>query len=279
MPRFAANLSWLYTDHAFVDRFAAAARDGFDGIECLFPYEYEAKELRERLDEHGLCWVLFNAPPGNWAAGERGLAALPGREEEFRCGIEQALDVAHTLGCSRLHVMAGLAQSHIDPERQWATYQSNLAWAAAQSAPANVKLLIEPINPIDMPGYLLTRQADAHRLVTDINAPNLLVQMDLYHCQIVEGEVMSWLTGALHPQHGRSRVGHMQIAGVPGRHEPDEGAIDYPAVFELIDQLGYAGWVGCEYKPRRAAEPGGTSAGLAWMRPHLDQQKNAWSPT
>lgn len=279
MPRFAANLSWLYTDHAFVDRFAAAARDGFDGIECLFPYEYDAQELRARLDDHGLCWVLFNAPPGNWAAGERGLAALPGREEEFRCGIEQGLDVAHTLGCSRLHVMAGLTQSHLDPDRQWAAYQSNLAWAAEQAAPANVKLLIEPINPIDMPGYLLTRQADAHRLVADINAPNLLVQMDLYHCQIVEGEVMSWLTGALHPQQGRSRVGHMQIAGVPGRHEPDEGALDYPAVFELIDQLGYAGWVGCEYKPRRAAEPGGTSAGLAWMRPHLDQQKNAWSPT
>lgn len=279
MPRFAANLSWLYTEHAFVDRFAAAARDGFDGIECLFPYEHDAALLRARLDEHGLCWVLFNAPPGNWAAGERGLASLPGREDEFRCGIEQALETAHTLGCSRVHVMAGLAQAGIEAAQQWATYQGNLAWAAEQAAAAHVNVLIEPINPIDMPGYLLTRQADAHRLVSEINAPNLRVQMDLYHCQIVEGEVMSWLTGALHPQHGPSCVGHMQVAGVPGRHEPDAGAIDYPAVFELIDQLGYPGWVGCEYRPRLVDEPGGTSAGLTWLRPHLDRQKSAWSPT
>ncbi len=283
MPRFAANLSWLYTEHAFVDRFGAAARDGFDGIECLFPYEHDAALLRARLDEHGLCWVLFNAPPGSWAQGERGLASLPGREAEFRCGIEQALEFAHALGCSRIHVMAGLTQPDVDTDRQWATYQDNLAWAAGQAAAAHVNVLIEPINPVDMPGYLLTRQADAHRLVNEINAPNLRVQMDLYHCQIVEGEVMSWLTGALHPQRGTSpsgtNIGHMQVAGVPGRHEPDEGAIDYPAVFELIDQLGYTGWIGCEYQPRRGSEPGGTSAGLAWLRPHLERQKSAWSPT
>jgi len=277
MPRFAANLSWLYTEHPFLDRFAAAASDGFDGIECLFPYDHPAHELRARLDAHGLCWVLFNAPPGDWAAGERGIAALPGREAEFRRSIEQALQTAHTLGCTRLHVMAGLAQPAVPAEQQWATYQQNLAWAAAQAASAQVTLLIEPINPIDMPGYLLTRQADAHRLVAEIGAPNLLVQMDLYHCQIVEGEVLSWLTGALRPQHGPSRVGHMQVAGVPGRHEPEGGAIDYPAVFELIDQLGYAGWVGCEYRPRLTGQADATRAGLGWLRPHLDRQRNAWS--
>lgn len=279
MPRFAANLSWLYTEHAFLDRFAAAARDGFDGIECLFPYDFDARELRSRLDEHGLCWVLFNAPPGDWAAGERGLAALPGREAEFRRGIEQALQTAHVLGCARIHVMAGLNSGAVPVEQQWAVYQSNLAWAAAQAASAQVQVLIEPINPIDMPGYLLTRQADAHRLVGEIGAANLRVQMDLYHCQIVEGEVLSWLTGALHPQHGPSRVGHMQVASVPGRNEPETGVIDYPAVFELIDQLGYNGWIGCEYRPRRSGAPDATREGLGWLRPHLDRQRNAWSTT
>ncbi len=277
MPRFAANLSWLYTEHPLPDRFAAAARDGFDGIELLFPHEHPARELRARLDDQGLCWVLFNAPPGNWAAGERGLAALPGREDEFRSSIGEALECAHTLGCSRIHVMAGLLHNPAEADRQWGVYRRNLAWAAEQAAAAQVQVLIEPINPVDMPRYLLTRQADAHRLVAEIGAPNLVVQMDLYHCQMVEGEVMSWISGALHPQRGPSRIGHMQVAGVPGRHEPESGLIDYPAVFDLIDQLGYTGWIGCEYQPRRHGEPEATRHGLGWLRPHLDQQRNAWA--
>lgn len=274
MPRFAANLSWLYDDLPFLDRFAQAARDGFLGIECLFPYGQDRDALRGELDEYGLEWVLLNAPPGDWAAGDRGLAARPGREDEFRRSIDTALEWAQALGSRRVHVMAGLARPQDEPAELWSLYQRNLAWAVRQAAGTGVALLIEPINPVDMPGYLLTRQAEAHRMVSEIASPHLMVQMDLYHCQLVEGEVSAWLTGALRPDAGGqpSRVGHMQVAGVPGRHEPTAEAIDYPAVFELIDQLGYAGWIGCEYRPRLAPRPGATTAGLGWMAPYRAQQ-------
>ncbi|MBI5334067.1 MAG: TIM barrel protein [Burkholderiales bacterium] len=275
MPRFAANLSWLYDELPLIDRFAQAARDGFLGVECLFPYDHDRAALRGELDEYGLEWVLLNAPPGDWAAGDRGLAARPGREAEFQHGIEQALDWAQALGSRRVHVMAGLSQPHENADALWALYQRNLDWAARQAAGCGVTLLVEPINPIDMPGYLLTRQAAAHRLVSEIGAPNLMVQMDLYHCQLVEGEVTGWLTGALRPDApgAASRVGHMQVAGVPGRHEPVSDVIDYPSVFELIDQLGYTGWIGCEYRPRMAPAAGATTAGLGWMAGYLQQQR------
>lgn len=268
MPRFAANLSWLYQEHPLPQRFAAAAADGFEAVELLFPYEHDALDLRRHLDDAHLACVLINAPCGNWAAGERGLAALPGRQDDFKRSIDRALRYAAALNTPRIHVMAGLRPPGADENLLWDTYQANLAWACDETAADDVMLLVEPINPTDMPGYLLTRQAEAHRLVGEIGAPQLRVQMDLYHCRVVEGEISAWLTGALRPTAGASVVGHMQVAGVPGRHEPEGGDIDYPAAFELIDQLGYTGWVGCEYRPCQAG-PGGTTAGLGWARPWL----------
>ncbi len=255
MPRFAANLSLMYGEHGFFDRFAAARADGFDAVEILFPYEHAPQLLADLLKAHGLQQVLFNASPGEWAAGERGLACLPGREGEFQNTIVQALDYAQALACPRVHVMAGLAPAHGDLQT---TCVRNLAWAAQRAADVGVDLLIEPINPRDMPGYFLHRQAHAHALVMEVAAPNLKVQMDLYHCQIVEGDLAMKLRQYL----PTGRVGHMQIAGVPERHEPDGGELNYPYLLALIDSLGYSGHIGCEYRPRA-----GTSAGLGWLAP------------
>jgi 2-dehydrotetronate isomerase len=254
MLRFAANLSFLYGEHAFPDRFAAAARDGFTGVEYLFPYEHPAEQLAGWLKTHGLIQVLFNAPPGNWAAGERGLASLPGREAEFRGTIRTALEYARALSCPRVHVMAG---AHLGRRR---TFVDNLAWAAEFAAPAGIQLLIEPINPRDMPGYFLNRQDEAHAIVDEIGSPALKVQMDLYHCQIVEGDVSMKLRKYL-PE---NTVGHLQIASVPDRHEPDHGELNYDYVLALINELGYEGWIGCEYRPKA-----GTSEGLAWLKKRM----------
>jgi len=266
MPRFAANLSMLYNEHAFVDRFAAAAADGFLAVEFLFPYEFAASELAARLHDNGLQQVLFNAPPGDWSAGERGLACLPGREAEFRHGFARALEYAHALQCPRIHVMAGLAPADADPEALKATYLSNLAWAASAAAAVGRDVLIEPINPRDFPGYFLNRQDAAHAIVQEVGAPNLKVQFDLYHCQIVEGDVASKLRQYL----PSGRVGHLQIAGVPERHEPDVGELNYAYLFGVIDavsqECGWDGWVGCEYRPRLSAAPGATTSGLSWLR-------------
>ena len=257
MPRFAANLSLMYGEHAFLDRFAAAERDGFAAVEFLFPYEHAPERLAGLLKDHGLQQVLFNASPGNWAAGDRGLACVPGREAEFQRTIEQALAYASALACPRLHVMAGLAPANADRALLQRTCLHNLAWAVQRAADAHVDLLIEPINKRDMPGYFLNRQDHAHDIVLKVGASNLKVQMDLYHCQIVEGDVATKLRQYL----PTGRVGHLQIAGVPERHEPDEGELNYTYLLELIDTLGYTGHVGCEYRPR-----GDTSAGLAWLR-------------
>jgi hydroxypyruvate isomerase len=257
MPRFAANLSMLYTEHPFLDRFAAAARDGFRAVEFLFPYAFDPATLARALADHGLQQVLFNAPPGDWDAGERGLACLPGRETEFRAGMARALDYAAALACPRLHLMAGIAPAGADAAALRATYTANLAWAAAQAAPRGVDVLVEPINPRDMPGYLLNRQDDAHAIVAEVGAPNLKVQMDLYHLQIVEGDVTTKLRRYL----PTGRVGHLQIAGVPLRHEPDEGELNPAHLFAVIDELGWDGWIGCEYRPGA-----GTTAGLGWLR-------------
>ncbi|MEO8298228.1 MAG: 2-oxo-tetronate isomerase [Burkholderiales bacterium] len=265
MPRFAANLSMLYTEQAFIDRFAAAAADGFGAVECLFPYAEDRAEVAARLAGHGLTQALFNAPPGDWAAGERGLACLPGREDEFRRGfVEQALPWAQALGCARVHVMAGTVSEGADAGACRDTYLGNLAWAAQQAASAGVQVLIEPLNPRDMPGYLLQRQAQAHAIVAEVGAANLKVQMDLYHCQIVEGD----LAMRLRQYVPGGQVGHVQIAGVPRRHEPDDGEVNYPFLFDLLDELGYDGFVGCEYRPRR-----GTSAGLGWFAPYRAAQR------
>jgi hydroxypyruvate isomerase len=201
--------------------------------------------------------VLFNAPPGDWDRGERGLACLPGREEEFRQGLARALDYAQALGCPRVHVMAGLAPAGADRAVLRRTYLANLGWAAQQAALRGVDLLIEPINTRDIPGFFLNRQDEAHAVVAEVGAPNLKVQMDLYHLQIVEGDVAMKLRHYL----PTGRVGHLQIAGVPQRHEPDLGEVNYDYLFEVIDELGFDGWIGCEYRPRA-----GTSAGLGWLR-------------
>lgn len=260
MPRFAANLSLLYTELPFLERFGAAASDGFAGVEYLFPYEFAAADIAARLQEHGLQQVLFNTPPGDWAAGERGLACIPGREAEFASGMEQALAYAAALQCPRIHVMAGIVPAGATPQTVRATYVANLRQAARRAAAQGVALMIEPINTRDMPGYFLNLQADAHTLLAEIGEANVQVQMDLYHCQIMEGDLAMKLRQYL----PTGRVGHIQIAGVPERHEPDLGELHYPYLFTLIDQLGWKGWIGCEYRPARGAVAGGTSLGLGW---------------
>ena len=258
MPRFAANLSMMYNEHPFLERFAACARDGFRAVEYLFPYEHAAAEIRSRLDGNGLVQALFNAPPGDWAAGERGMAARPGREDGFRRSIETALDYARTIGNHKLHVMAGLVGAAADRARHRETYLRNLAWAAEAARADDIQILIEPINQRDMPGYFLNRQDDAQAICREVGAPNLRVQFDCYHCQIVEGDL------AMKLKRDFAGVGHIQIAGVPERHEPDIGELNYPYLFAVIDSLGYDGWIGCEYRPKA-----GTSDGLGWLRSYL----------
>ena len=273
MPRYAANLTLLYTELPFLERYGAAAADGFAGVECLFPYAWPAAEVAARLRSNGLRQVLFNAPPGGlqagaseqaWAEGRRGSACLPGQEAEFRQGVLQALEYAQHIDCQRIHLMAGLAPAGAEPERLLATYVENLRWAAAQAQACGRTVLIEPINHRDMPGYYLRTQAQAHAVLDAVASPALQVQMDLYHCQITEGDVASKLRQYL----PGGRVGHLQIAGVPERHEPDSGELNYAYLLALLDQLsaqcGWDGWVGCEYRPRRGAVAQGTSAGLGW---------------
>ena len=258
MPRLAANLSYLFTERPFLDRFGAAAACGFRAIEHQFPYS-EASEsaIRQRLLEHDLQAVLFNVPPGE--EGERGLGGLPGREAEFREGLELALRYCAAADCPRLHVMWGVPGAHMTLDESRATFVANLRAAAPRAAEAGVTLLVEPLNPRDNPGYPLNRQADAHALVAEVGAPNVKVQFDLYHCQIVEGDVAPkldrWVGGP------DSNVGHIQIAGPPDRLEPDAGELNYEWLLPRIDALGYAGWVGCEYRPAS-----GTEAGLGWAR-------------
>ncbi|MGN4073503.1 2-oxo-tetronate isomerase [Burkholderia gladioli] len=258
MPRFAANLSMMYTEHPFLERFAAAARDGFRAVEYLFPYDFAADELKARLADAGLVQALFNAPPGDWAAGERGFASLPGREDEFRRAFDTALDYARVLGNDKLHVMAGLLPAGADRARHREVYLRNLAHAAEAARAAGILVVIEPINTRDMPGYFLNRQDDAQAICREVGAPNLRVQFDCYHCQIVEGDI------AVKLKRDFADIGHIQVAGVPERHEPDLGELNYPYLFELIDTLGYDGWIGCEYRPKA-----GTSEGLGWLRPYL----------
>jgi len=254
MPRFAANLTMMFNEVPFPERFAAAAREGFEAVEFLFPYDHAPAEVATWLTENGLVNALFNLPPGNWAAGERGLASLPGREAEFRAGVATALEYAKALGTPCLHAMAGLLPAGADRAAHRAVFLDNLRHAARALAPHGITLLIEPINTRDMPGYFLSTQAEAHAIREALAEPNLKVQMDFYHAQIMEGDLATTLRKH-HPH-----VGHVQIAGVPDRHEPDEGEVDYRYLFRLLDELGYAGWVGCEYRPR-----GRTEDGLGWL--------------
>jgi hydroxypyruvate isomerase len=257
MPRFCANLDWLYQDRPLLDRPEAAARDGFRGVEFLRPYLAPAADLARAVRAARLDVPLVNAPAGDWDKGDRGLAALPGREAEFAASLDPAFEYARALGAPLVHIMAGLVPRDVPHEQAHATYVANLRLAAGRAAAAGLRLCVEPINPIDMPGYFLSRQDQAHGVVRGIGAPNLGVQMDFYHCQMLEGGL------ARKFESGLPRIFHVQIAAVPGRNEPDSGEIAYPYLFDLMDRLGYAGWVGCEYKPR-----GVTSEGLGWMKPY-----------
>ncbi len=258
MPRFAANLTMMYNEQAFLDRFAAAAKDGFKAVEFLFPYDFRADEIKARLDASGLAQALFNAPPGDWAGGERGIASLPGREDEFRRSIDTALHYTRVIGNRKLHVMAGLIGAGQQRAQHREVYLNNLAYAAQAAQADGVTVVIEPINTRDMPGFFLTRQDEAQAICAEVGAPNLKVQFDCYHCQIVEGDL------AVKLRRDMAGIGHIQIAGVPERHEPDTGELNYPYLFDLIDSLGYGGYIGCEYRPRA-----GTSAGLGWLAPYL----------
>ena len=255
MPKFAANLSLLFTDAAFPERFARAAAAGFAGVEYLFPYDWPAHEVAGWLDAAGVEQVLFNLPPGDWAAGERGLACLPHRQGEFAESVEQGLAYAMVLDCERVHCMSGLRPDGYDEAELEATWVANLRHAADRMATAGVTVTIEPINSrIDMPGYWLDDVGKAIRLLEAVDRSNVKLQLDLYHAQIIQGDLARTIEAHL-PQ-----IGHIQIADNPGRHEPGTGEINYPYLFALLDRLGYAGWVGCEYKPL-----GKTEAGLGWL--------------
>jgi len=254
MPRFAANLTMLFNEVPFLERFGAAATAGFRGVECLFPYAHPAAELAGLLAEHGLAQALFNLPPGDWDAGDRGLAALPGREAEFRDSVDIALGYARALRCPTLHVMAGLVPEGADRAAMRRTYVANLRYATDVVADDGIDLAIEPLNDRDVPGYYLPRVDEAAEIIEEVDRPNVGLQFDCYHVQIMDGD----LAQRLERHHGLIR--HVQIAGVPERHEPDTGEIAYPYLFDLLDRLGYAGWVGCEYRPATT-----TAAGLGWL--------------
>jgi hydroxypyruvate isomerase len=267
MPRFAANLSFLFNEVPFLDRFGEAAHAGFRAVEFAFAYEYRIEELVAQQRAHRLEVVLLIAPPGNYEAGDRGLASVPGREHEFAAGVAKALQYARALGCPRIHVMAGVLPPDVDAterERRMRTYTRNLRSACTDAAALGITLLIEPINPRDMPGYLLTTQAHAHAIRSEVGASNLKVQMDLYHAQIVEGDLAIKLRRHL------PHIGHVQIAGVPDRHEPDVGEVNYAYLFKLPDELRYDGWSGCEYRPATS-----TTAGLTWLYRLLDRRPAA----
>lgn len=254
MPRFAANLSMMFADAPFIERFGRAAAAGFKGVEYLFPYDYPAAELAERLAENGLSQVLFNLPPGDFAAGERGIAALPGREAQFRESVDQAIEYAQALGCPRLHAMAGLIEDEALRPQMREVYLENLRYAARRLAEQGLTLLIEPINTRSIPGYFINRQAEGHAILAELGELNLKVQMDFFHAQVMEGDLAACF------KRFQAGVGHIQIAGVPDRHEPDLGEVNYAYLFALLDEQGYDGWIGCEYNPR-----GLTEDGLGWL--------------
>jgi len=257
MPRLAANLSMMFTEVPFGQRFEAAAKVGFRAVEFLFPYEWPAAQVRRWLDDAGLENVLFNLPPGDWNAGERGFAALPGREAAFREALAHALDYASALATPHLHVMAGLIPHGADAATlgaMRATYLSNLHWAAGRAQEAGLELLIEPINPRDIPGYFLNHQDDAMAVIKELDAPALKLQMDFYHAQIVDGDLTRRIERQI------SQIAHVQIAGVPDRHEPDTGELALKHLLATLDRLDYRGWVGCEYRPRARTEDG-----LGWI--------------
>jgi hydroxypyruvate isomerase len=259
MPRFAANLTRLFTEHPFLERFERAAAAGFQAVEFLFPYAHTAQEIKQRLDANGLTLVLHNLPAGDWETGERGIACHPDRVDEFRAGVARGIAYAQVLGVPRLNCLAGKAPADVSPEALRQTFVANLRHAAAELKKAGLTLLIEPINFHDIPGFYLNTTAQALAILDEVGADNALVQYDIYHAQRMEGELAATMGKHL------ARIGHIQLADNPGRNEPGTGEINYAFLFAHLDRIGYSGWIGCEYKPAA-----GTEAGLGW-RQHLAQ--------
>lgn len=255
MPRFAANLSMMFCELPFLERFAVAADAGFDSVEFQSPYEFPAEGIAEQLGKHSLQCAMFNLPSGNWSGGERGITCIPGREEEFRAAVASGIAYATRLKTSRMHAVAGIAPACFSPADVHRTYIANLRYASAECARHGITLLIEAINIRDIPGFFLNTQDQAYRVIQEAGAANLKMQMDLYHMQIMEGDLETKL------RKYAAHCGHVQIAGVPGRHEPDTGEVNYPHLFKVLDEIGYDGWVGCEYRPA-----GKTVDGLGWFR-------------
>lgn len=254
VPTFAANLTFLWAELPFLERFDAAREAGFSRVEYMFPYEHPVADLKARLDGNGLQQVLFNLSAGDWAAGDRGIASDPSRVEEFRSGVERALEYAAELGVAQLNCLAGVALEGIERSVQWETLVENVRHAARRLRTAGLRLLVEPVNTFDVPGFLVARTDDALRLIDQAGEPNVLVQFDAYHVQRMEGDPAARLAALL------DRVGHVQIADAPGRHQPGTGQIDFRALFELLDQSGYSGAVGLEYIPSPD-----TAASLGWL--------------
>ena len=260
MPKFSANLSMLFTEHPFLDRFEAAARAGFKAVEFLFPYAFTAAEIRERLDAHGLQLVLHNLPAGDWDAGERGIACHPDRVDEFCSGVATAITYATRLGVKQVNCLAGKAPPGVSESLLRLTFIDNLRYAASELKKNGLRLLIEPINNFDIPGFYLNRTAQAIGILDEVGADNAFVQYDIYHAQRMEGELAATMEKHL------PCIGHIQLADNPGRHEPGTGEINYPFLFAHLDRIGYQGWIGCEYKPATSTE-----AGLGWYRPFSEQ--------
>jgi hydroxypyruvate isomerase len=257
MPQFAANLTMLFNEVPFMDRFRLAAKAGFKGVEFLFPYAYSAADIKTQLDQNQLTLVLHNLPAGDWDAGERGIACLPDRVQEFQDGVLKAIEYARALGVPQLNCLAGKAPKGADPKVLHDTFVTNLKFAAAELKKANLKLLIEPINTFDIPGFFLSTTGQAIDILNEVASDNLFIQYDIYHAQRMEGELSKTIETNL------SKIGHIQLADNPGRNEPGTGEINYRYLFKLIDHLGYKGWIGCEYKPATTTE-----AGLGWISTH-----------
>ncbi|PRH88457.1 hydroxypyruvate isomerase [Labrys okinawensis] len=255
MPRFAANLTMLFNEVPFMERFAAAARNGFAGVEYLFPYPFPAAELAAALKEHRLTQVLHNLPAGDWAGGERGIAVLPDRKAEFREGVAEAIAYAQALDCKLVNCLAGIAPAAVDAAEARATFVENIGYAAGELKKAGIRLVIEAINTRDIPGFFLTNTRQAAEIIAETGSDNVGLQYDIYHMQIMEGDLARTIEKYL-PQ-----IWHVQLADNPGRNEPGTGEIAYPFLYRWLDQLGYGGWIGCEYKPK-----GETEAGLGWLK-------------
>ena len=258
MAKFAANLTMLFTEFDFLERFEKAHSAGFKAVEYLFPYAFEAESLAEKMQMFGFEQALFNMPPGDWDAGERGFAAVPGRDDEFKQSVDVALLYAKALNCRKIHAMSGLIDTNYTREQQTVTFISNIRYAADKFAEHGIQLMIEPLNSRDVPHYFVAHQREAVDLIKQVDRPNVKLQLDLYHAQIMDGD-LSTLIKEVAPF-----IGHVQIASVPERHEPSEGELNYPHLFTVLDECGYQDWIGCEYNPRNTTEEG-----LGWVKPYL----------